>query len=31
MIAAIAKSRGAGLAPRNIKDFADCGIPLIGP
>ncbi len=31
MIAAIALSRGAKLATRNIKDFADCGIELINP
>lgn len=31
MIAAIARSRGASLATRNIKDFADCGIELIDP
>jgi toxin FitB len=28
-IAAIARSRGAGLATRNTADFADCGIGLI--
>jgi predicted nucleic acid-binding protein len=31
MIAAIAKSRGASLATRNIKDFSDCGIETINP
>ncbi|MCX8999911.1 type II toxin-antitoxin system VapC family toxin [Rhizobiaceae bacterium BDR2-2] len=31
MIAAIARSRGAGLATRNVKDFSDCGIDLIDP
>ena len=31
MIAAIAKSRGASLATRNIKDFVDCGITVIDP
>lgn len=31
MIAAIAQSRGATLATRNLKDFADCGIELINP
>ncbi len=31
MIAAIARSRGASLATRNVKDFGDCGIALINP
>lgn len=31
MIAAIARSRGATLATRNIKDFSDCGIDPINP
>lgn len=31
MIAAVARSRGARLATRNIKDFAGCGIDLIDP
>jgi predicted nucleic acid-binding protein len=31
MIAAIARSRGAGLATRNIRDFTDCGIALVDP
>ncbi|EKS6729951.1 type II toxin-antitoxin system VapC family toxin [Enterobacter hormaechei] len=31
MIAAIAKSRGASLATRNVKDFVDCGITVIDP
>ena len=30
-IAAIARSRGAALATRNVGDFADCGIDLIDP
>lgn len=30
-IAAIARSRGASLATRNVDDFADCGIALINP
>lgn len=30
-IAAIARSRGAALATRNIADFRDCGIELIDP
>lgn len=31
MIAAITRSRGATLATRNVKDFADCGIQVINP
>lgn len=31
MIAAIARSRGASLATRNIRDFAGCGIELVDP
>ena len=31
MIAAVARSRGASLATRNTKDFADSGIGLINP
>jgi len=31
MIAAIARSRGAGLATRNVKDFVQCGIDVIDP
>ena len=30
-IAAIAHSRGATLATRNVEDFADCGIEVINP
>lgn len=30
-IAAVARSRGAKLATRNIADFEDCGIDLINP
>jgi toxin FitB len=30
-IAAIARSRGAALATRNLPDFADCGLMLIDP
>ncbi len=30
-IAAIARSRGASLATRNVDDFADCGVALINP
>ena len=31
MIAATTASRGATLATRNLRDFADCGIRLINP
>jgi len=31
MIAAIARSRGAGLATRNVKNFVQCGIDVIDP
>lgn len=31
MIAGIARSRGAELATRNVKDFEDCGIKVIDP
>lgn len=31
MIAGIARSRGATLATRNVRDFADCGITLVDP
>ena len=31
MIAAATASRGAMLATRNLRDFADCGIRLINP
>lgn len=31
MIAAIAQSRGAVLATRNTRDFADCGVTLVDP
>lgn len=30
-IAAIARSRGAAVATRNVADFADCGIDIIDP
>ncbi len=30
-IAAIVRSRGARLATRNGRDFADCGIDLLDP
>ena len=31
MIAAIARSRGASVATRNAKDFAQCGVDVIDP
>src|SRR6202142_4499625 len=31
MIAAMARSRGASLATRNVKDFEDCGIDVVNP
>jgi predicted nucleic acid-binding protein len=31
MIAAIALSRGATLATRNVRDFVDCGIDVVNP
>jgi predicted nucleic acid-binding protein len=31
MIVAIARSRGASLATRNVKDFDDCGTDVINP
>jgi toxin FitB len=31
MIVAIARSRGASLATRNVKDFDDCGADVINP
>lgn len=30
-IAAIARSRGAELATRNVQDFEECGVPMINP
>jgi toxin FitB len=30
-IAAIARSRGASLATRNVADFLDCGLSIINP
>lgn len=30
-IAAITRSRGARLATRNVRDFADCGITIVDP
>jgi predicted nucleic acid-binding protein len=31
MIAAVARSRGASLATRNVRDFVKCGIDIIDP
>jgi predicted nucleic acid-binding protein len=31
MIVAMARSRGASLATRNVKDFDDCGTEVINP
>lgn len=31
MIAAMARSRGASLATRNVKDFEDCGTDVVNP
>lgn len=30
-IAAIARSHGAALATRNVRDFEDCGVTIINP
>jgi predicted nucleic acid-binding protein len=30
-IAAIARSRSAAIATRNLRDFEDCGVELIDP
>lgn len=30
-IAAIARSRGADVATRNVHDFRDCGVTIINP
>jgi hypothetical protein len=30
-IAAVAASRGAALATRNVTEFLDCGVPIINP
>jgi len=30
-IAAIARTAGATLATRNIRDFLDCGVPVVNP
>ena len=30
-IAAIARSRGAALATRNVADFAGCGVEIVNP
>lgn len=31
MIAAMARSRGASLATRDVRDFHDCGIDVVNP
>jgi predicted nucleic acid-binding protein len=31
MIAAMARSRGASLATRNVQDFAECGVDIVNP
>ena len=31
MIVATARSRGASLATRNVKDFEDCGVDVVNP
>ncbi|MGO9947245.1 MAG: type II toxin-antitoxin system VapC family toxin [Steroidobacteraceae bacterium] len=31
MIVAMARSRGASLATRNVKDFEECGVDIIDP
>jgi predicted nucleic acid-binding protein len=31
MIFAMARSRGASLATRNVKDFDDCGVEVVNP
>ena len=31
MIVAMARSRGASLATRNVQDFEDCGVDVINP
>src|ERR1700722_13498432 len=31
MIVAMARSRGATLATRNVRDFVDCGVDVINP
>jgi len=31
MIVAMARSRGASLATRNVKDFEDCGVDVVNP
>ena len=30
-IAAIARTAGATLATRNVRDFLDCGVPVVNP
>jgi predicted nucleic acid-binding protein len=31
MIVAMARSRGATLATRNVRDFDDCGVDVVNP
>ena len=31
MIVAMARSRGASLATRNVQDFEDCGVDVVNP
>jgi hypothetical protein len=31
MIVSMARSRGASLATRNVKDFEDCGVDVVNP
>ncbi len=31
MIVAMARSRGASFATRNVKDFEDCGVEVVNP
>ncbi len=31
MIVSMARSRGAGLATRNVKDFEDCDVEIMNP
>jgi predicted nucleic acid-binding protein len=31
IIVAIARSRGASLATRNVEDFEDCGVDVVNP
>jgi predicted nucleic acid-binding protein len=31
VIVAMARSRGASLGTRNVKDFEDCGVDVVNP